>query len=186
MTTRVNKRNDSSGVLHAAIGRVAAGHIWLAFILIVQILIYDAWELITPEAVIWRWLIAGGLFVVAITVWYAVHMNRNIVADKLLWTLIVCDILVASFSVYTQRGMAARAVALYAIPIVVAALFGRAAALFMTAALCVVAYVVAAASYFVLNFNEGYKVELYGEVSFYSVFFLILAALVWVVVRPKR
>lgn len=165
--------------------RVAAAHVWLAFLLAVQIFVYDAWALITPEAVVWRWLIAAGLFGVSLAVWYASRVRPH-TSDKLLMWLIAADVLVASFSVYTQRGMAARAVALYSVPIIISALFGKSSAIFGTAAVCVVAYIVTTASYFVLNFNEGYKVELYGEVSFYSILFLILAVLVWAVARPKK
>jgi heme/copper-type cytochrome/quinol oxidase subunit 4 len=91
----------------------------------------------------------------------------------------------ASFNVYVQRGMASRAVALYAIPLVVSTVLMSRAALLTTAALCVAAYTTTAVSYFVLNFNEGYKIELYGEITSYSVYFVILAALLWVSIRHK-
>src|SRR5690606_10929252 len=100
--------------------------------------------------------------------------------------LILADILIASFSVYTQRGMASRAVLLYIIPILVAASLGKRVVLFGAALLGIAAYTTTAIMYFVLNFNEGYKVELYGEIGFYSAIFLLVASLLWGVVKPPK
>ena len=58
--------------------------------------------------------------------------------------------------------------------------------MFGTAALSTAAYIMAATRYFYVNFNEGYKIELYTTLALYSVSFFILAALLWVVVTPDR
>jgi hypothetical protein len=55
----------------------------------------------------------------------------------------------------------------------------RRSALFATALLAIATYTTTAISYFVLNFNEGYMAELYGEVIFYSAIFVIVAAFLW-------
>ncbi|HSX24257.1 MAG TPA: hypothetical protein VLE74_04105, partial [Candidatus Saccharimonadales bacterium] len=58
-------------------------------------------------------------------------------------------------------------------------------AIFASAALSVAAYTSSAVAYFVLNFNEGYKIELYGEVGFYCVLMFILASFLWSITRPR-
>ncbi len=155
---------------------------------VIQIMIYDAWKLINPETVLLRWLMVALVLLVSTTVWYLAHAKANSLNSykTLVWALILVDIAMASFNVYTQRGMASRAVALYAIPLIVSAVLMSRAALLTTASLCITAYTTTAVSYFVLNFNEGYKIELYGEVGSYSILFLILTALLWVVIRPPR
>ena len=123
---------------------------------------------------------AAALLVIATGIWYfAKNKSTSQYQDKmLLFTLILTDIALASYSVYSQRGMASRAVLLYAIPILVSAILMKRTATYAVAALCIAAYTLAAISYFVFNFNEGYKVELYGEIGFYSILLLLLAGLV--------
>jgi len=163
-------------------------HFVLAGLLAFQIILYDASKLITPEVVLKRWLATAGLLVVAVVVWY---LAKNRFAHAfgyriLALTLILSDIALASFAVYSQRGMASRAVILYLLAIATAAILASRSALFGTAALCVAAYTATAVGYFVLNFNEGYKVELYGEIGFYSAVLFILAALIWKAVGSKN
>lgn len=135
-----------------------------------------------------RWIVTGILLTVSIIGWYlATTSNRSSVLYRnMIYGFILVDIFVASYGVYTQRGMASRAVALYAVPIVIAGILLSRAALFATATLCAIAYVATAISYFVLNFNEGYKIELYGEIGFYTAMFFVLAGLMWVAVRSKQ
>lgn len=153
-----------------------------------QTIVYDAWKLVAPNAVLYRWIMTASLLLVTTFVWYLAKNNvrSTAVYKTLVWLLILTDITAASLSVYQQRGMASRAVALYAIPIVVSAVLLSRAAIFATAILSAAAYSSTAVAYFVLNFNEGYKVELYGEVGFYCAIFLILAAVVWAAVRSKK
>ncbi len=171
-----------------SVTRVARWHFAYVLALAGQIIIYDAWKLITPEVVLQRWLVAAGLLAVTAVVWFlakskamAANAYRNLV-----FVLIAADILVASFLVYSQRGMASRAVILYVIPIITAAVLRSRSAIVATAALCVAAYTSTALGYFVLNFNEGYKIELYGEVGFYSIGLFIVAFLLWAAIRPAR
>ncbi len=174
--------------LRSNVTRVARFHFVYVVVLAAQILIYDAWNLVAPEAVMRRWLITALLLTVTAVVWYLAKskVNSTLAHKALVFALILTDIAVASVSVYTQRGMASRAVMLYTIPIIVSTVLLTRSALFATAALCIAAYLATTVSYFVLNFNEGYKIELYGEVGFYCAVFLIVAALLWVVIRSKR
>lgn len=174
--------------LKANVTRLADAHFVYAVVLAGQIMIYDAWKLINPDFVLRRWLITAFLLVVTTCVWLMARLGKRSEGayKRLVYALILADISVASLNVYTQRGMASRAVMLYAIPLVVSAVLARRTALFATAVLCTAAYTTTAVLYFVLNFNEGYKIELYGEIGFYSIIFLLLASLLWVVVRTKQ
>lgn len=149
-------------------------------VLIAQIVIYDASKLIPPETVLRHWIMSAGLLVITAVVWYfAKNKSTSVSYDKLLlFCLVLSDIVAVSYIIYGSRGMASRAVALYAVPIVISAIVLKRTAVYATAILCIAAYTTTAISYFVLNFNEGYKVELYGEIGFYSVCMLILAGLV--------
>jgi hypothetical protein len=168
--------------------RLSRAHFAYVLILAAQIILYDASKLISPDFVLKRWVVTAGLLVVTTLVWAMAHQTNKTNAwyEKLIYGLILADILVASFSVYTQRGMASRAVLLYIIPIIVAASLGKRVALFGAALLSIAAYTTTAVMYFVLNFNEGYKVELYGEVAFYSAIFLLLASLLSGVIRHPK
>ena len=182
------KSTEETNWLQNAVGRLAKLHFVFVAMLAAQIILYDASKLITPEIVLKRWLYTTGLLIVTIAVWYLARskFTNSTTAYKLLaFALIIADIVIAAFNVYTQRGMASRAVLLFAIPIIVSAVLMSRAALFATAALCIAVYTATAQAYFVLNFNEGYKVELYGEVGFYSASFLLLAGLLSTVTRAK-
>lgn len=174
-----------SNWLNVSLQRIAVFHFLFLIGYTLQIMIYDASKVITPEVVLWRWLAVTSLFVVTAGVWYLAHNQRNTVATykRLTFLLIGVDIVFASFNVYTQRGMASRAVALYMLAIASAAVLLSRAALFTAAIMSAAAYAVTAVTYFTLNFNEGYKSELYGEVIFYSFTFIVLAGLLSVLVR---
>ena len=153
-----------------------------------QLVLYDTGKLIPPEVVLRRWIALAAQAVAITIVWY-ISRNRSgqlTTLKKLVATLVISDVAYASFSIYTQRGMASRAVVLYVIPIVTAALLARRSAVLATAALSVAAYVTTAIAYFVLNFNEGYKLELYGEVGFYAAIFVLISTLLWTVSRHEK
>lgn len=150
-----------------------------------QIMIYDASKVITSEVVLWRWLALSTLAVITGMVWYLAHNRNNTVATYKRLTFLLTSTIIAfvSFNIYTQRGMASRAIILYALALVVSAILLSRAALFLTAILSSVAYISTTTAYFTLNFNEGYKAELYGEIIFYSFCFFVLAGMLSVIVR---
>lgn len=174
--------------LKTSLNRVTKVHFAFAGLLALQVIIYDAAKLITPEAVLKRWQVIAGLLVVTTVVWYLAkaRMAHEMGYKLLTLTLVLADIAVASTFVYEQRGMASKAVILYVLAIATVAILRSRSALFATAALSVAAYTTTAVTYFVVNFNEGYKVELYGEIGFYSATFFIIAALIWAAVRPAN
>lgn len=147
---------------------------------LIQTVIYDASKLITPEVVLERWLVISGLLAVNSIIWYLTvsKAGHMLLYKSLLGVMIFSDILMASYFVYSGRGMASRAVIFYVLPIIIAGLLKSRSAIFATAILSIAAYSLAAVSYFVINFNEGYKVELYGEVGFFSFILLLLASFI--------
>lgn len=182
------QNNNYRDWLHRSLLRLCHVHFLFLIPFVVQIVAYAAWHVLVPQMVLARWLATGGLLAVTVVVWYLAHNHRNDIATykRLVFLLILADIALAAFNIYIQRGMASRAVMLFALPIVVSSVLLSSAALYTTAALCAVSYATSAISYFVLNFNEGYKTELYGEVSFYCATFFILAASLAIVVRFGR
>lgn len=171
--------------IHSGVLRTARLHFLYVLALVIQIIIYDAAHLVTPTVILRRWIATLMLLSVVTYVWYKARTHAEHY-KSLLFTLLVADIGIASFNVYVQRGMASRAVMLFAIPILVSAVLAKRTVIMTTAVACIIAYTGTAISYFVLNFNEGYKVELYGETGFYSAIFLILALLLWSLIKPKR
>jgi len=174
--------------LRINIVRLSRIHFLYVLLFIAQILVYDAWNLIAPTAVMQRWIVVGGMLIVTTAVWFLAHnrTQNTTVYRALVGVLLLQDIGVASFFVYSERGMASRAVMLYAVPIIISAVLKNSRAVFATAVFCSATYVATTVSYFVLNFNEGYKIELYGEVIFYCVTFLLLSLLLSVIIRSRQ
>lgn len=181
-------KKQSSSWLRSGVIRISKIYLVLSLIYIAQIIVYDASKLITPEVVLKRWVWVTAFAVIATATWYLAHIRvrSDTVYRLMTWGLILAGIAFASFNVYTQRGMASRAVLLYLIPIVVSALLASRAALFASALLSAAAYNLIAIAYFVNYFNEGYKIELYGEVSFYSAMFFVIAGLLWSVLKLNK
>ncbi len=168
--------------------RVTRIHLIFVVIYIAQIIAFDAGKLITPNAVLWRWIAIGALLSIATLAWVKSH-NNNLTDSqyrKLVYLLTLTDIAFASFNIYTQRGMSSRAVILYILALGTIATLRTRASLYATAIFASIAYVATTVAYFVLNFNEGYKIELYGEVLFYAATIIIYAAIIWSLIRPKR
>jgi predicted neutral ceramidase superfamily lipid hydrolase len=183
----MTKKSSDINWLQQDLVKVARIHFYYVFAFAATIAAFDAWRLIPADALRERWTLAAAMLVAVTLIWYAARNNvrSNAFYVALTYSLITVDILIAALSVYAQRGMASRAVALFAIPLIVAALLLSRSALFATAALCTAAYSLAAVRYFADNPSEGYKIELYGDIAFYSASFFIMAALLWAVIRHK-
>ncbi len=163
--------------------RITTLHFFLALATAGQLIAYDAGRLFPPEVVLRRWIAIGIYTSVLCVIWYAAR-NRSgqpETTKKLVGLLIITGVAFASFNVYSQRGMASRAVLLYLVPIITAAMLARRSAVIASAIFATSAYVVTSVAYFVLNFNEGYKLELYGEVGYYAATFLIVSGIVWII-----
>ncbi len=161
-----------SRVLH-----VVEVHFLLVLAYVLGIISFDAWNLITHESVAQRWTYAGVLAIFVTIIWFLLkrYTKSAQAVTSLAYLLIALDIAFAGFNVYAQRGMASKAVMLFAVPLIVAAQLKSKFTVLATGALCVIVYSIAAVRYFHLFYGEGYRVELYGEVGFFSAIILILA-----------
>jgi hypothetical protein len=179
------KKPDNTWLRDSVIRATRFHFLFIAFYAI-SIIVFDSWNLITHESVAQRWTLAGGLFVVNTVLWYLSRMRFNglLPYKIMLIVLIICDIVFAAMNIYWQRGMASKSVALFAVPIITSAILRSRTALLATAALSTAAYTVSAVRYFNLNYGEGYRVELWGELFFYSAVFFVLAWLLWVIINP--
>lgn len=171
----------------SALIRACKIHILLGLGFVAQIIVYDSGKLITPDVVLKRWIVTALLIVSASACWYLARARKKPSLDhRLVWFLVFIDVALASFYVYTGRGMASRAVILFILPILVAGILQQKGAIYLAAVISIAAYIVTAVAYFVLNFNEGYKLELYGEIGFYSTLLLVGAGLTWSLVNSKQ
>lgn len=145
-----------------------------------------AWKLLGPGVVLWRWQLAAALLATATVCWYGARRRAGTAYyQSLVYFLVLADIIFAAVNVYLERGMASRSAALFIIALLSAAILYSRTALFATASLATAAYVVAAVKYFTDHFNEGYNVELYSTVAFYSAVFFVAAALLYVLQRSQ-
>lgn len=153
-----------------------------------SIIIFDSWNLLSHEAVLQRWTLGAVLLVINTIIWYLckARLQSEMVYRVLLVILLIVDILFAAINVYWQRGMASKAVFLFAVPIITASLAKSRSLLLATTALSAAAYSVSAVQYFYNYYGQGLRVELYGEVAFYSLMFFVLAGLLMVAFRPAK
>lgn len=173
--------------LSDSILRLARIHVFYILAFAASVIIYDASHLITPDAVLYRWKLAALLTVVVTAVWYFAKTKKDnpTFLKWLIGMLVFADILIASFLVYADRGMASLAVALFILPIITSAALLSRSAVLATASISTAAYAFASIKYFVDYFNEGYKVQLYSTIGFYGTVFFIAAALLIAVIRRK-
>lgn len=161
-------------------------HFLLVGLFVLTIVLSDAWNLIPPSVVLQRWTIASILLGVTAIVWYAARNTTSEILQKsFVWAFILVDVAVPTVLVFAQRGMASKAVMLYILPLLLAAVLRSRAALVATAALSLAAYSLAVVRYFVTSPGEGYKVELYTELLFYGGLLFVVAGMLWVLVQQK-
>ncbi len=169
-------QNSSTGILS-----VRATRINFLFIALFagSIIIFDAGNLITRDMVGLRWSLAAVLLVVNTAVWYLARRMPNVVLQKILvWLLLISQIACAGLMTYWERGMASMSTILYALPIVTAGILLSRTATLATALLCLATYAFSAMKYFNDFFNEGYKLQLYGQIVFFGGAFMVIA---WIV-----
>lgn len=169
----------------SAVGKL---YFWIALAYIILIILYDAFALITADMIIVRWVIGAIFSSTSILLWLRARRPNALQQSytRIIYGFIILGIAFASANVYLQRGMAAKAVLLYLIPLIVSGLLLRRALVFAVAGFSIIAYTTAAVWYFMVNPSEGYKIELYGEIGFYSVMIFIAAGGVWQLIRSKN
>lgn len=169
---------------------VRVGRIFFSLSLIyaLTIVLYDAFQLITPDMLLIRWIAVAVFVVVTALLWFAARAKAQNEAyySRLLYGYVLLSVLFASINVYIQRGMASKAVILYVVPILVAAFLLRRVAVFTATIIAAAAYVLSSIWYAINHPSEGYKIELYGEVGFYAALLFVVAYLAWDVIRSKN
>ncbi len=142
---------------------------------VLTIIIMDSWNLLTKESVYWRWIAAGLLLVVNTAVWYFARHKSNVqYYTTLIMTLVIAQIIFAGMNVYWERGMASTMAILFVVPILTAGALKKRTALLTATVLSVVAYSTAAVVYFYDNYGEGYRIQLWGQIFFFSGLFFVI------------
>lgn len=181
------KNKDSGRLQKVAQQSARLGFVFVA-IYAATTLIYRAWKLLPPPVLQAHWTLTLIALSVTIILWWFSKTSRlpAIYYQGLIFLQICLYISIATYSIYTQRGMASTAVILYAIPLIIAALSWGKKTLFATACGSALSYALATTIYFHNNPSEGYRVELYGNIFFYSAVMFLLASLLWVLVTTKK
>ena len=141
----------------------------------IYIIIFDSGNVLTREAVYYRWMMLA-LLLVTNTIFWAVTKKTSSPL-RLTFAAIACviaQLTLAGFSVYWERGMASMSTILFALPIVNVALLGSRTYTLAVSALACAVYTTACTKYFYDYFNEGYRVQLYGQLFFFSAVFMII------------
>lgn len=174
--------------LQSAIVRASRVHFAYISAYIASIIAFDTWNLITHEGIVWRWKAASIMLALTTIAWFMARtrVKSSHYYRSLIMVLVTADIVFASYNVYWQRGMASKSVALYAVPIIIAAILRSRRVVLATAILSLAAYSYTAVRYFHLHYGEGFKVELYGEVGFYAAVFFVLAWLLLIIIKPNE
>lgn len=174
--------------LRAACLRLCRLHFGLLILYGVLVGVYDSAHLMAPDIIMKRSVTFGILLVANTALWYAAHkeVQRSSYYKWLIYGVVLIDLVLATASVYTDRGVASRDVALFALPIISAAVLVNRSAIYGTAFLSLAAYVAVSMRYYFLHPNEMLHVEIYGMLVFHSAIFLAVASLLWVVVRARK
>lgn len=169
--------------------RVTRAHFLFIAAYMLAAVIFDSWGLIAREAIGRRWLAAGTLLALNTVLWYLAHnsLKRESNYRLIILILAVADIAFAGLNVYWERGMAATNVILFAVPLVTLAVLRSRTALVAGATLSAAAYAAASVKYFFDFYGEGYRVQLYGQIFFFTLVFYALAWLLLVAAEsPKK
>ena len=156
--------------------------------LISFIVISDTWNLIVRERIVWLVGATVLLFIATTFVWMLSGTTRKTSVTTLTQRLIlvIALILVSGIFTYFERGMASTSTPLYILPILVAATLHNRHILIGTALLSIATYFYAAVAYFNLNFNEGYRVELYSKLVLFIGLTLCITWLVMIIVGLRK
>ena len=182
------KSTNGGSWLQTTAVRLARVHfIYVGFYLL-SVVIFDASNLYTHQAISQLWT-AGGVLAVAVTVlWFLARLktNNSWYYISVVLSLILVDIIFASYLVWWQRGLYSKSVMLFTVPILCAAALRSRSIIFGTAALSAAAYSTISVRYFFQNYGLGYRVELWGTVGFFSAMFLVLAFLLIIIINPTK
>lgn len=176
----MRKQKVAQSLLQVSAIRVTRVHFLFILIFALQIIIFDSWNLIPHEAVSQRWTAIAVIASLNTVLWFFAKINfdRPIYYIGVIMSLVFADIVLAGFSVYWERGMASTSVVLFVLALLSASVIRSRTIVLATAALCSVGYSTAAVRYFNSNYGEGFRVQLWGQVGFYSALFFIFSLII--------
>ncbi len=145
-----------------------------------SIVIFDSGNLITKDAVVDRWTLLSMLFIANTVAWFIGSSPSKNHRALLTYMLSISLIAFAGFMTYWERGMASSSTIFYVLPILVISNLKNRHAIMATAGLCVGTYAFAVVKYFNDYFNEGYRIQLWGNIVLYSGTIIVCAWLVLV------
>jgi hypothetical protein len=162
-------------------------HFGYVLLYMLSIVTFDTWNLIPHEGIVWRWQAATVLLAVNAICWYLARTKLGFRdAYKLVGiALIVADVIFAAYNVYWDRGIASPMVALFAVPVVLAAVLHSRRAILGAAVLAIGGYSLSCVKYFHLHYGEALKVQLYGTVLLFCGVSLVLAFLLMIIIKPQ-
>ena len=174
--------------LRAGALRLTRIHLLVFLVYAIMVGVFDSSHLMTPDIITQRAILVAIAGVITCGIWYAAHKEQTEPAyyKRLIYGMVLLDVAFAAFSLYTDRGVASRDVALFALPVLSAATLVNRSAIYGAAALSTVGYFIASMRYYYMHPNEMLHVELYGMLAFHSIVFFVAAAMVWVVARARK
>lgn len=168
--------------------RVTKVHFVYVAAYVLATIVFDSWNLYTHEAVAELWTAAAVLLGVVTILWYCARrkFTNPAVYSGLVTAVVLAGVAFAGYNVFWQQGLASKSVALFAVPIVTAAALRSRSAIMAAATLSAVTYSTVSVRYFFDNYGEGYRVELWGTIGFFSALFFILALLLNIVIQKNN
>lgn len=152
-----------------------------------SIVIFDSGNLITKEAVVDRWSIATALLVINTITWFICSQRDKPTINSILITVLSLSLIgFAGLVTYWERGMASTSTILYVFPLLVVAIARNRHALLAVATLSVATYCFAAVKYFNDYFNEGYRIQLWGNLVLYSGIIFACAWLIMILTNLRQ
>lgn len=148
--------------------RITRTMFFIIGVYVLSIVIYDSGNLITRDAVIDRSTIAFVLLIVNTVAWYGASQNVGVhIKNLFVYMLSAILLAFAGFLTYWERGMASTSTILYVLPLLSIATLKNRHALLATAVLASGTYSFSAIKYFNDYFNEGYRIQLWGNLVLY-------------------
>jgi len=178
---KLKRKSEKQTYDNISLTRVTRTIFLFTIIFMLSIIVFDSGNLLTRESVIDRASLIFILIVVNTLAWYAAH-EKNI-NSKLAFTAILTILLIifAGFMTYWERGMASTSTILYVLPILTIGTLKNRHAIIATSILASATYLFATVKYFNTNFNEGFRIQLWGSNLLYIGTIFTAAWLVMVV-----
>jgi hypothetical protein len=160
-------------------------YIFIGFFAI-SIIIFDSGNLITRESVVDRWSLLSALFIANTVAWFVGSKPSKKSKSLLTYMLSISLIAFAGFMTYWERGMASSSTIFYILPLLVIGTLKDRHALMAVAGLSGGTYAFSAVKYFNDFFNEGYRVQLWGNIVIYTGTILVSAWLLLIVLGLRK